>query len=1085
VSRAKRERPLLLVLKGFSREFLGSTGIEKLTSLPVGISLEQLHEGKQSALREIVNRFGNNSDQVFWTTYEEYEVIGDQVVSAFCDILILNNNVYDRTYPCLYPVADMDDLYETHFAEEDVEVVDEHPSFDRFSQVYGSLKRIANRYYITYADSSDGIGFYPVTRDEVRIRPIPDGAEAVIELSEDESEFLSLTDRLLSGDHRPKEVEIAFSGDLDAFGGHYIERISVLQQLVGASTSIFLVTKPIRSSDGGDQPQYLDILDRYWSYKSFRMVRFYRDVNNPERKKETVTISQGQIIADIVREAEKCLSGKDFRDVFVTAPTGSGKSLMFQIPAIYLAEKHNLMTIVISPLIGLMTDQIEGLHNRRVHFAATINSEVTPAQKADIINRIREGSISILYISPETLLSRSDISQLIGSRQVGLLVVDEAHIVTTWGKAFRADYWYLGAYLQKLRRSMQFPVAAFTATAIYGGIEDMYAETRDSLNLVSPIAYFGYVKRDNIDMQIRRSSTKKRFAEYLYDKFKVLLFRLQEFVRQGYKTLVYFPTIRLILDFKRYLQDYAPEDFGKTVCCYYGSLDKTEKGDSFRKFRSGESKVMLATKAFGMGIDIPDIGVVYHFAPTGNVCDYVQEIGRAARQLDRGYAYFDFLPQDFVHVKRLHGISTLRKHQLIQVMDKVLKVAKASRSGFRNLLINSDEFRYIFERRVLQDQSDDVDNKLKTALLIIEKDFRAKLGYSPIIARPQSMFAREYIMVQKDKQRELEQSYGRYMRRIRDLQTGEDNIYGPVYVIDMKLLWEHRYQSLSFPQFKFKFHSDSEPLDADLVRYTQPVLQVIIELRTANRRSFDSHWRALLDAIGRAFGHYSRTRRHFSTEDFASQLRSSTGLGEYAATNLATVVLSSAENYQQVRRQRSNFYRPFMRYLEQEDKYDLQNGEYDGFLTWVDSHKGRLFSAPSVEDTEKRLEVFLSKVRKERVDELFMVLGLMEAMDLAFYEVHGGDNPGIYVRINTRLPLERAVADPARYENWILTNVYERHRTSVEMLTYLFENEVSTEEFWDLIEDYFLGTMPDEVQRRLSRQQRGRAVPGELAGARQ
>lgn len=98
---------------------------------------------------------------------------------------------------------------------------------------------------------------------------------------------------------------------------------------------------------------------------------------------------------------------------------------------------------------------------------------------------------------------------------------------------------------------------------------------------------------------------------------------------------------------------------------------------------------MLATKAFGMGIDIPDIFNVYHFAPTGNVCDYVQEIGRAARALDQGYAYFDFLPKDFVHVNRLHGISTIRKQQLIQVMSKVLQLLERDKNRTNIRLFDS------------------------------------------------------------------------------------------------------------------------------------------------------------------------------------------------------------------------------------------------------------------------------------------------------------------------------------------------------------------------------------------------------------
>src|SRR5699024_1071682 len=118
------------------------------------------------------------------------------------------------------------------------------------------------------------------------------------------------------------------------------------------------------------------------------------------------------------------------------------------------------------------------------------------------------GEVNMLYLSPETLQSRSDIQMLIGERRIGLVIIDEAHIVTTWGKSFRADYWYLGIYLQKLRKKYRFPIVTFTATAIFGGKEDMYLETRDSLNMINPISYFGNVKRDDIYMCISSSDDK-------------------------------------------------------------------------------------------------------------------------------------------------------------------------------------------------------------------------------------------------------------------------------------------------------------------------------------------------------------------------------------------------------------------------------------------------------------------------------------------------------------------------------------------------------------------------------------------------
>ena len=120
--------------------------------------------------------------------------------------------------------------------------------------------------------------------------------------------------------------------------------------------------------------------------------------------------------------------------------------------------------------------------------AKTINSDISPIVKQDILENVAEGKLDILYLSPETLLARSSVEQLIGDRTIGMIVIDEAHIVTTWGKQFRPDYWYLGDHIRKLRKKQMeakersFVIATFTATAIYHGLEDMYTEIHEDFS---------------------------------------------------------------------------------------------------------------------------------------------------------------------------------------------------------------------------------------------------------------------------------------------------------------------------------------------------------------------------------------------------------------------------------------------------------------------------------------------------------------------------------------------------------------------------------------------------------------------------
>ena len=211
--------------------------------------------------------------------------------------------------------------------------------------------------------------------------------------------------------------------------------------------------------------ELFDILKTVWGYESFRMLKMYKDLSINH---DIVEISQGSIIETVIQQAEFAYKGEKDKvgNVLLTSPTGAGKSLLFQLAAIYLAQKYELLTIVVSPLVALMTDQVEGLTGYNA--VATLNSNITAAEKESILEGVRDGKINLLYLSPELLLSYS-IKSFIGERKLGLLVVDEAHTVTTWGRDFRVDYWFLGDYLRKTRRTLHypFPIFALTATAVW------------------------------------------------------------------------------------------------------------------------------------------------------------------------------------------------------------------------------------------------------------------------------------------------------------------------------------------------------------------------------------------------------------------------------------------------------------------------------------------------------------------------------------------------------------------------------------------------------------------------------------------
>ena len=236
---------------------------------------------------------------------------------------------------------------------------------------------------------------------------------------------------------------------------------------------------------------------------------------------------------------------------------------------------------------------------------------------------------------------------------------------------------------------------------------------------------------------------KKGKTEYELNKFDDLIDQINTALMRGQKTLIYFPTVALINRFWAYC---GTKSIGEYVSRYHGQLDAVEKNEAFEKFRNGQAPVMLATKAFGMGIDVPDIAVVIHFAPTGNVCDYMQEIGRAARTVAiEGHAVYHHMRNDFKHINRLHGLSTIRPYQLVEVIKKVLELYQQQRMEDRSqttrkrneMLVDADCFSYLFENG--QSDAADLTNKVKTAMLLIQKDYENR-GFAPFTVRPIPLF---------------------------------------------------------------------------------------------------------------------------------------------------------------------------------------------------------------------------------------------------------------------------------------------------------------------------------------------------------
>lgn len=810
-----------------------------------------------------------------------------------------------------------------------------------------------------------------------------------------------------------------------------------------------------------NHPEIYDILRKYWGYESFRSLSVYDIAEAEKKKKKIVQISQEDIICDLIDQAEHCIQRESFRDIFVTAPTGAGKSLIFQIPAIYLARQYNLLTIVITPLIGLMNDQVQALKTKGYSYAQTINSDISPVIKQEILQSVSDGLCHILYLSPESLLSRSDIEQLIGKRRIGMLIVDEAHIVTTWGKQFRPDYWFLGDHIQKLRRAQAckgddpapFLIATFTATAIYEGTEDMYHETLNSLHMVDPITYLGYVRRENISIEVSEVTAKTKKVEYELNKFDSLIEIINLALMRGQKTLIYFPTVVLINSFYSYC---FSKGLGSYVTRYNGQMEVDEKNESFQEFKTSEKLIMLATKAFGMGIDIPDIAIVAHFAPTGNVCDYMQEIGRAARKVEiNGHAIYKHMSNDFKHINRLHGLSAIRKYQLIEVIKKILELYIQSRYSLngkpftkkRNeMLIDAESFAYIFDSPHADEN--ELISKVKTAMLLIQKDYENR-GFSPFYMRPIPMFAYGFFSILPREQERINQQYPGTVRLV--------NHQLNVCEVNLKDIWESDFcRDMSFPKFKYLLYANKTELYFNIQFTMRPALAVEVFIYDDGEKIFQNLYSGLLGLIKQSIyqGNY------LVESQMVEELTKSCGVNRYNAENIVSVFLSAVDTYGRDYSVRMNAHMYKVRTTKSETISYQFTDATQVFFKWFRDGYDKVIS-----ETNNNKLYIVDEPGVRRCKELMTVLGMLEAMGVLRFKSLGGFNSQIYIYVNETKTMQMVRDRPSSYRNRLLDMINQRHQDSVAMLTFLFQNNFSSEMIWDHLENYFLGILPSQLKK--------------------
>ncbi len=397
--------------------------------------------------------------------------------------------------------------------------------------------------------------------------------------------------------------------------------------------------------------------------------------------------------------ARAAVKGKSLLAIF---PTGGGKSLTFQLPALMAGRSVHGLTVVISPLQSLMKDQVDTLADKGITDVVTINGMLDPITRALSIQRVQDGDASLLYISPEMLRSKT-IEKILMARHVVRFVIDEAHCFSSWGQDFRVDYLYIGKFIQEYQKKKKcknlIPVSCFTATAKQKVIQDICDYFKQMLNLDLEL-FASTASRTNLHYSVIHTDSDN-------DKY----LKLRELVAENNcPTIVYVSRTRRTKE----LADKLTRD-GYKALPFNGKIESDEKIANQDAFMKDHVRIIVATSAFGMGVDKKDVGLVVHYDISDSLENYVQEAGRAGRD-----------PKLNARCYVLYGDNDLDKHFILLNQTKlsiseIQQVWKAVKDLTKQRMRVCCSALEIARQAGWDDSVFDIETRVRTALATLEQ----------------------------------------------------------------------------------------------------------------------------------------------------------------------------------------------------------------------------------------------------------------------------------------------------------------------------------------------------------------------------
>ena len=389
-------------------------------------------------------------------------------------------------------------------------------------------------------------------------------------------------------------------------------------------------------------------------------------------------------------------------------PTGTGKSVCYQIPALSKFDKTGALTVVISPLVALMADQVQGMARAGISSAVTVNGMLSMPERQDALDRVRMGEAAMLLISPEQLRSNS-VRSVLAQREIGLWVLDEAHCVSKWGHDFRPDYRYVSRYIKEFSGDeAPAPVLCLTATAKPEVVRDIRDHFQSRLER-ELILLDGGAARTNLSFEVRPTQRGTKLADIL----DVIEAKLPQ---DGASGAVVYCAIR---SETQRVADFLKQQ-GLSAERFHAGLTPEEKRDIQERFRIGELRIIAATNAFGMGIDKPDIRLVVHGDIPGSLENYLQEAGRAGRDRAHANCVLLFAAEDVERQFALSARSRLARHEIGAILKALRRLDERTKKTGTVVATPGEVVRAERDQEFERDSATD-DTRVKTAVSWLEE----------------------------------------------------------------------------------------------------------------------------------------------------------------------------------------------------------------------------------------------------------------------------------------------------------------------------------------------------------------------------